>query len=145
MVLEVVEAVGKESPRLPEAVELLPAPGVQDEHLRRRVLRRLDLLDVDESALLDADEQHADGALGDVCEALLPEEGGDLLPVRRSSHEHGEDDPLRMPLSISVSCLGTEPPSSPGLQEERLARRRRVLRGWQGKPQLNAPCVRRCC
>mgnify|MGYP000414404716 CR=1 FL=1 len=44
---------------------------VEGVDLARRPLLGRDLLDVDESALLDADEQRVDGALGDVGEALF--------------------------------------------------------------------------
>src|SRR5690606_20560884 len=68
---ELIDPLGDEGPGVPELGELLLAPSVQGVHLARGSLLTGDLLDVDETLLLDAYEECIDGALGDLDEAPL--------------------------------------------------------------------------
>src|SRR5512139_103617 len=87
---ELFDTFPEEAPRPPELVELGPAPVVERVDLARRALLGGDLLDVDQAALLDPDEQGVDGALGDVGEALLPQPRGDLVAVGRAACQQRE-------------------------------------------------------
>ena len=84
---------------------------VQRVDLARRPLLGRDLLDVDEAALLDPDQQGVDGALGDVGEALLAQPGRDLVAVRRLHGQDREDDALERALEHLGHLLahGTPP------------------------------------
>ena len=72
------------------------------------------LLDVDEPPLLDADEQRIDGSLDKVGEALLAKPRGDVVAVRGTGGEHGEDDALEGALEhlghlLTHVCLSSLP------------------------------------
>ncbi|MBG9885373.1 hypothetical protein ABE10_01980, partial [Bacillus toyonensis] len=71
-----LDAFGEEAPRLPELLELVLPLRVEGVDLAWRSLLGGDLLDVDETALLDAHEERVHGALGDVGEALVPQPCG---------------------------------------------------------------------
>jgi hypothetical protein len=94
-VAELVQASCEEAPGPPELVEVVTSVAVEGVDLARRALLRGDLLDVDESALLDAHEDGVHRPLGDVGEPLLAQAGGDLVPVGRSLAEDRQDDPLQ--------------------------------------------------
>ena len=60
---------------------------VEGVDLSGRALLGRHLLDVDQSALLDADQQRVYRALGDVSEALVAQPRRDLVPVGRATRQ----------------------------------------------------------
>src|SRR6478736_4658495 len=103
---EVLDPPGEEGPGGPELVELVPAGGVERVDLARRALLGRDLLDVDETALLDPDQERVHGALGQVREPLVAELRGDLVAVRGPRLEDREDDALERALEHLGHLVG---------------------------------------
>src|ERR1019366_7481985 len=96
--MEVFELFSEEAPRPPELLEIVPSLRVKRIHLARRPLLGRDLLHIDESLVLEPDEQGVDGALGDVGEALFPQPCRDLVAVRGPHGQDREDDALERAL-----------------------------------------------
>src|SRR6476620_11013619 len=95
---ELFEPFCEEAPGPPELFEIFLSLSVEGIDLARRPLLGRDLLHVDETALLDPDQQRVDGALGDVRETLLPQPRRDLVAVRSPAGQDREDDALQRSL-----------------------------------------------
>src|SRR5215217_1988384 len=79
--VQLFDALGEGVPGRPELRQLVRALRIEGVHLAGRALLARHLLDIDESALLDAHQQGVDGALGGVGEAVLAQACGDVVSV----------------------------------------------------------------
>src|SRR4051794_31182898 len=98
LVVELCDAFCEEAPGPPELFEVLATDRVERVDLARRPLLGRHLGDVDETALLDPDQQRVDGALDDVREPFFTQPCRDLVAVGRADGEDREDDALERAL-----------------------------------------------